>query len=118
MLVNLQPCTSAMPLEAWVGDEHRAIGNATDSAEMRKNMLGSLAEIDTVIDAGLFRLVDSAEWVFTIVLESAVDWEEFMSSTGCGGADADPDVVAATLAEPDGRIVVTEHDVAQVLVRA
>lgn len=106
-----------MPLEAWIGDDRRSIGDATDSPEMRNNMYSALAAIDGVVDAGLFDLVDSVEWVFTIVLEAVDDWGEFMASTGCGGADADPEVVAVTLADPDGRIVVTEHDVAQVLVR-
>lgn len=117
MLVNLQPHTSDMPLEACVADERRSIGIATDSPEMRENMHSALAAIDGAVEACLFRFVDSAEWVFTFVLESDDDWEEFLASTGCGGADADPVVVAAALAEPDGRIVVTEQDVAQVLVR-
>jgi hypothetical protein len=107
-----------MPLVARVGDDGRSIGNAWDSAEMRKNMLSSLANIDAAVDAGLFRLVDSAKWVFSMVFESPEDWHDFMESTGCGGADAAPGVIAATLANPHGRIVVTEDDVAQVLVRA
>jgi hypothetical protein len=107
-----------MPLEARVGDDRRSIGIAWDSPEMRKNMLSSLANIDAAVDAGLFRLVDSARWVFSMVFESPEDWDDFMESTGCGGADADPGVIAATLANPHGRIVVTEDDVAQVLARA
>jgi hypothetical protein len=106
-----------MPLEARVGDDRRSIGNAWDSAEMRKSMLSSLANIDAVVDTGLFRLVDSASFVFSMVFESPEDWDDFMESTGCGGADADPGVIATTLANPDGRIIVTEDDLAQVLVR-
>lgn len=106
-----------MPLEAHVGDNRRAIGNAWDSPEMRENMLASLANIDAAVDARLFKLVDSRGYVFSMVFESPEDWDEFMQSTGCGGADADPSVIAATLANPHGRIVVTEDDLAQVLAR-
>jgi hypothetical protein len=106
-----------MPLEAHVGDDRQPIGFARDSSEMKKNMLSSLANINAAVDAGLFRLVDSARWVFSMVFESPEDWDEFMDSAGCGGADADPNVIAATLANPRGRIVVTEDDLAQVLAR-
>ena len=61
MLVNLQPCTSDMPLEAWIGDDRRSIGDATDSPEMRKNMYSALAAIDGVgtdVAAGWFWLYD------------------------------------------------------------
>lgn len=107
-----------MPLEARIGDDRRSIGSAWDSPEMRENMVSSLANIGAAVEAGLFRLVDSARFVFSMVFESPEDWDEFMESTGCGGADADPGVIAATLADHHGRIVVTEDDVAQVLVRA
>ncbi len=107
-----------MPLEAHVGDDRQSIGFARDSSEMKKNMLSSLANIDAVIDAGLFRPVDSVRWVFSMVFESSEDWNEFMESSGCGGTDADPSVIAAILANPHGRIVVTEDDLAQVLLRA
>lgn len=106
-----------MPLEARVGDERRAIGNAWDNPEMRENMLSSLASIDAAVEAGLFRMVDSARWVFSMVFEAPEDWDDFMASTGCGGADADPEAITATLAAPHGRIVVTEDDLAQVLER-
>jgi hypothetical protein len=106
-----------MPLEARIGDDRRSIGNAWDSPEMRANMVSSLANIDGAVEAGLFKLVDSARFVFSMVFESPEDWDDFMESTGCGGADADPGVIAAILTDPHGRIFVTEDDVAQVLVR-
>ena len=106
-----------MPLTARVGGDRRSVGTAWDSPEMRKNMLSSLASIETAVDAGMFRLAASVRYVFSMEFESPEDWDEFMESTGCGGADADPGLIAATLANPRGRIVVTETDVAQALVR-
>jgi hypothetical protein len=107
-----------MPLEARVGDKRRSIGTAWDSTEMRKNMLSSLASLEASVKAGLFSLVESVRWCFAMEFDSPEDWNEFLDGTGCGGADADREVIVATLAHPQGRIVVTEDDVAQLYVRA
>lgn len=107
-----------MPLETRVGDDRRAVGTAWDSPEMRENMLSSLENVAAAVADGLFTLRDTAVWQFVMVFESLDDWNDLIEGTGCGGTDADPEVLAVAFDDPDGRLVLTEDDVAQVLVRA
>ena len=67
--------------------------------------------------AGLFSLRHEALWQFEIQFLSHAAWAEFGNKPTCGGIESDPELLDAALSRPDGRIILTEENLALVYTR-
>jgi hypothetical protein len=117
LLINLQPYATPMQVEVLAGTALRTIGTAQDSSEKRASMRASLQRVAEAVGAGLFSLREETTWQFRMEYTSAEDWKEFAERPTCGGINADMRRLDEALARPDGRVLLTEDDLAAVYVR-
>ena len=106
-----------MSLEVHLGARRLPAGEARETPEKYEDMRQALRKIAELTTAGLFALRRDAMWEFELHYESPEDWTEFHQRPNCGGVDADPELLDAALVRTDGRIVLTEENLAQVYER-
>jgi len=106
-----------MQVEVRVGAERRVVGTAQDSVDKRADMRESLRRVAEMVASDHFSLGDEAKWRFQMEYTSEEDWKEFAEKPTCGGIEADPRQLAEALARPDGRVILTEDNLASVYER-
>ncbi len=99
-----------MDLEVRLGSEYRpGVGRVFDGAEAQKDMRSSHRMLTALAAEGLFVRRGKAIYLLEFHFRSANDWQEFLARPMAGSVEADPDLLASTLAHPDGRIVTSEE---------
>lgn len=106
-----------MDLEVRLGDDRRPVGNAQDCPIKIADMKAALRTVAELVAAGLFSLRHEALWQFEIQFLSQAAWAEFGNKPTCGGIESDPESLDAALSRPDGRIILTEENLALVYTR-
>ena len=110
MLVNIQPLGKPMDLGLIVGSGRRPeAGIVLDNARTQEDMKSSHRTLVGLAAEGLFNRRDESAYLLEYHLSSADDWQEFLARPKAGSVEADPELIASTLAHPDGRIVLTEE---------
>ena len=98
-----------MTLEVRVGAECRpGVGLVFDGAEAQEDFRSAQRTMSALATEGLFTQRGEAVHLLEFHFHSAADWQEFLARPKAGGVKADTDLLAATLAHRDGRIVATE----------
>ncbi len=75
-----------------------------------KNALRTMTELT---DAGLFVFLRDSTWDYELHFESLEDWAECLERPWCGGVETDPALIDAAGSGCDGRIVLTQENLAQ-----
>ncbi len=106
-----------MTVEVHLGTERRVVGTAQDNADKRADMRGALRRVDEMVADGFLSVRGEAKWRFQTEYSAVEDWREFVERPTCGGLEADTRLIDAALARPDGRVTVTEDNLAVVYER-
>ena len=106
-----------MDLEVRLGSERCPAGIAQDSPAKREDMREALRTVAELVTAGLFSLRNKAVWRFELQFQSPTDWTEFVDKPTCGGVEAEQELLDTALSRPDGRIILTEENLAFVYER-
>jgi hypothetical protein len=118
LLVNLQPLGESMDLEVRLGAERPGTGRVFDDEEAQEDMKSAHRTLAALADEGLFTLHDTTTFRLEFHFHTAEDWREFLARPKAGSVEADPQLLAAALAHPQGSIVTTEQTSATTYDRA
>jgi len=109
LLVNIQPLDKSMSLEVRVGSGcRRRAGLAFDDDEAQEDMTSSYATLSALAAEGLFTAQAESVYLLKYHFHVADDWQEFLARPKAGDVEADTDLLASTIAHPDGSIIASE----------
>ena len=101
-----------------LGNRRQPAGWARETPEKREDMRHALRTMAELAAAGLFLLLRDATWSYERHFESPRDWAECLERPWCGGAETDAALIDSAGTTCEGRIVLTEENVAQIFERS